>query len=159
LSKLTPKEEIQKAVQETIAQKHGLGTTPDWVPGQFRVTQQITQSQSPFPAPEILKLYNDAVPKGAERIVKMAEREQKHVHRLQYFALATTFIGEILAFSVVAIAMFGSFWLINKGKDVAAGTTFVSALGILTVGYYERRKFQQKQQAAQAQRPPEQLKS
>jgi uncharacterized membrane protein len=37
----------------------------------------------PLPPPRILAGYNDAIPGGAERILRMAEREQEHRHATQ----------------------------------------------------------------------------
>jgi uncharacterized membrane protein len=143
LSKQNPKDSIRQAVQQTIAQK-GLPPNIQFdAPGQVTVTQRITTG--PLPDPEILKLYNDAVPKGGDRLMKMAEAEQKHVHKMQYLAIGSTFVGEMFAFGVIIFALGGSFWLVSKGNNIAAGATFVSALGMLTAGYFERRRFQQKQ--------------
>jgi uncharacterized membrane protein len=40
----------------------------------------------PLPPPAILAQYNNAVPNAAERILKMAEKEQSHAHAFSYFA-------------------------------------------------------------------------
>ncbi len=41
----------------------------------------------PLPTPEDIKEYNDFIPNGAERIMKMAELEQEHRHRSDTFVL------------------------------------------------------------------------
>lgn len=162
MSKQTPRDVIKQVAQETIAQKGQPQTFPLSLPAQLTVTHQVTQQVSPFPAPEVLKLYNDAVPNGGERIVKMAESEQRHVHKMQWMAIGATFVGELFAFLVITIALLGSFWLVYEGKNVAAGAAFVTAVGIMVAGYYERRKYlakqaeQQQQLQNQAQQQPHQ---
>src|SRR5882757_310595 len=43
------------------------------------VAFQIQRSwRGPLPPPDILKGYNDAVPDGAERILRMAEKQSQH---------------------------------------------------------------------------------
>lgn len=44
---------------------------------------QGTVFEGPLPPPEILIRYNDAVPDAAERILRMAERNQEHRQRLE----------------------------------------------------------------------------
>ncbi len=85
---------IQEAVKSVIAEK----TQPQGMFGVRQLSGQLVISQKggPLPDPEILKKYNDAVPDGAERIFKMAERDQKHIHRNQNAGFVLAFLGEIL---------------------------------------------------------------
>ncbi len=126
---------IQQAARAVIAEKNNPQSV---LHGQLGVT--ITQQAGPLPSPDILKKYNDAVPDGAERIFKMAERDQKHIHRNQNAGFALAFLGEILGWSVVVIALWVAYSLVMKDKPIAGAASFFAGLGLLAAGYYERKK-------------------
>jgi uncharacterized membrane protein len=143
-----PQEAIQRAARAVIADKNRPASL-------FGVGSQLTihQETGPLPAPEILKKYNEAVPDGAERIFKMAERDQKHIHRNQNAGFVLAFLGEILGWSIVVFALWVAYTLLMKDKPVASAVSFITAVGLLSAGYYERRK-----QNRQIQKPPENQK-
>lgn len=138
---------IHQAAKTAIAQKD----QPLSVPFGTQISIEQRVSGGPLPPPEVLKRYNDAVPSGAERIMAMAEKEQKHVHRLQFASYVLTFVGEILGWSIVALAMWGAFTLVMKDKRLEGAFSFFSGLSLLAAGYYERRKTRKEtQQQVQA---------
>lgn len=157
MNKAEAQQAIKQAVRQTIDQKMQSGATPGASPpqaGQAPVSQFFQQQQvsvGPLPAPEVLKLYGEAVPNGSERIMQMAEKEQRHSHRLHYLSIALTFSGEFFAALVVLCAMIGAFWLVYKNKTFEGAAAFVSAIGLLVAGYWERRR--QQDQVAPRQPP------
>jgi uncharacterized membrane protein len=132
-----PKSAIQQAAKTVIAEKN----LPQPIFGLGQVTGQVTihQEGGPLPPPETLKKYNDAVPDGAERIMRMAERDQMHFHRIQNASYVLAFLGEILGWSVIALAMWGAFILVMKDKRLEGAFSFFSGLALLAAGYYERK--------------------
>ncbi len=44
---------------------------------------EVSQYTGPFPAPEILRDYEDVLPGAAERLFKLVESEQEHRHQMQ----------------------------------------------------------------------------
>ena len=133
-----PQEAIQRAAKAVIAEK----TQPRPIFGAGQLTGQVTihQEGGPLPPPETLKKYNDAVIDGAERIMRMAERDQKHFHRIQNASYALAFLGEILGWSIVVLAMVGAFVLVMRDKKLEGAFSFFAGLGLLAAGYYERKK-------------------
>lgn len=129
---------IQQAAKAVIAEKNlaqpifGLG----------QISQQVIlhQQGGPLPPPETLKKYNDAVPDGAERIMRMAEREQKHIHRTQNTSYVLAFVGELFGWSIVVLAMWGAFLLVMRDKRLEGAFSFFGGLALLAAGYYERKK-------------------
>lgn len=47
----------------------------------FNVTQQ--HYSGPIPPPSMMAQYNDVMPNGADRIMRMAEKQQDHRHKLE----------------------------------------------------------------------------
>lgn len=131
-----PKSSIQQAAKSVIAEKE----FRQQLAGQLTSQITIQQLGGPLPPPEILKKYNEATPDGAERIFKMAEREQKHIHRNQNTGFVLAFLGEILGWSIVALAMWGAYELVMKDKRLEGAFSFFSGLALLAAGYYERKK-------------------
>jgi uncharacterized membrane protein len=106
-----------------------LAVEPDLLEPIGRPAELLRKSYSmawegPLPPPEIIRQYNEIIPNGADRIMKMAEAEQSHRHtvdqkvvnslsdentRGQWFAF-------LLAISVLGIAAY----LFSIDKDGAA---------------------------------------
>lgn len=133
-----PKESIQQAAKAVIAEKSLRQQLIGQIAGQITIQQQ----GGPLPAPEILKKYNESVPDGAERIFRMAERDQRHIHRNQNAGFVLAFMGEILGWSIVIFAMWCAYSLVMQNKPLASAASFFAGLGLLAAGYYERKRNQ-----------------
>ncbi|MFO0016390.1 MAG: DUF2335 domain-containing protein [Synechococcaceae cyanobacterium] len=102
----------------------------------------------PIPPPGILAGYNNVIPNGADRVIKMAEQEQAHRHNIE-----TTIVGKesfekrvglvfafILALSVLGVS---SYLLIFTEKSGYGLTVFIIELGGLVwafLGAKEKRQ-------------------
>jgi uncharacterized membrane protein len=102
----------------------------------------------PIPPPGILAGYNNVIPNGADRVIKMAEKEQAHRHNIE-----TTIVGKesfekraglvfafILALSVLGVS---SYLLIFTEKSGYGLTVFIIELGGLVwafLGAKEKRQ-------------------
>ena len=95
----------------------------------------------PLPAPEILRGYDNILPGAAERIIRMAEKEQTNAHESGMLALREAVADrkrEIIA-GIVALAALGtSAFLGHNGHAVAAsivgGTTVVGLVTVFLTG-------------------------
>ncbi len=56
-------------------------SNPQMPKGQVQVSEE--HFSGPLPRPDIMKGYDDIVPGAAERILKMAEEESQHRHKLE----------------------------------------------------------------------------
>lgn len=102
----------------------------------------------PIPPPGILAGYNNVIPNGADRVIKMAEKEQAHRHNIE-----TTIVGKesfekrvglifafILALSVLGVS---GYLLIFTEKSGYGLTVFIIELGGLVwafLGAKEKRQ-------------------
>ena len=102
----------------------------------------------PIPPPGILAGYNNVIPNGADRVIKMAEQEQAHRHNIE-----TTIVGKesfekrvglvfafILALSVLGVS---SYLLVFTEKSGYGLTVFIIELGGLVwafLGAKEKRQ-------------------
>ena len=94
-----------------------------------RTVVQSQSFQGPIPPPELLRQYNEIIPDGANRIVKMAEAQS--AHRIE---LESTIVkgddrranwGLATGFTIGVLIIVLSFILVLKGHD-ASGTVLGS---------------------------------
>jgi uncharacterized membrane protein len=116
----------------------------------------------PLPSPEVLAHYDIALPGTAERIVRMAEREQefRHTHAAQKLAnersgdRAAGFLylfGQASGLLITLMGLFFGYRLIALGRDLSGYATVLTTLGTLAgVFVWGRRR----QPAAQLKRQP-----
>lgn len=101
----------------------------------------VQQSFSgPIPPPEILSHYDDVVENGAERIVRMAEKQSDHRMDLEKFAIKRQITqsgrGQIFGFVIALLCIGSTIFLALKGYEtlaIALGTTTVLGLASIFV--------------------------
>lgn len=151
----SPENSRQAAAKRALDQRSGSVSGPS--PGQPRVAQgrpvsvitaethiQNHEFSGPIPPPDLLKAYRDVVPDGADRIIRMAEKEQSHRHsiesRIVEIRSRGELLGQIFGFTLGLSAVVGGLWLVNSGKQVTGLSSFFSGLAVLVgVYWYERR--------------------
>lgn len=101
----------------------------------------------PIPAPEALEKYNQIIPDGADRIMKMAENQSNHRIRIEETVIAGQvkqssrgqIFGLIIAFltlgAAVVLAMFGH----EAVACVLGGSTVISLATVFVIGKREQR--------------------
>ena len=116
---------------------------------------QEQRFQGPLPPPEILARYNAVVPNGAERIMAMAEREQRHSHQMDLLSICSVNVGQFLGFLIVAGAIVSGAFLVFHDKPISGFGIFFSGLGVLLGGgYVGRVKLLGKRKENQAEPSP-----
>ena len=93
----------------------------------------------PIPPPQLLHEFDQVIPGAAERILRMAEKQQDHRIRLEsrvitsdtYRSWAGLVLGSILA---VIIILSGSY-LIHEGHDWAGTTLVTGTLGVVLAAF------------------------
>jgi uncharacterized membrane protein len=129
-------------------------------PNDTKLTQaQITTSVSfsgPLPHPEFLARYNDVVPNGAERIMKMAEDQQGHRMSIEKTVIEGNVKserrGQWMGLTVsVLVLCFGSF-LAYSGHQITGGVfVTVDIIGLASVFVIGKRA--QSQELARKREP------
>jgi len=101
----------------------------------------------PIPAPEALEKYNQIIPDGADRIMKMAENQSNHRIRIEETVIAGQvkqssrgqIFGLIIAFltlgAAVVLALFGH----EAVACVLGGSTVISLATVFVIGKREQR--------------------
>jgi uncharacterized membrane protein len=129
--------------EERRALMRAMRTSLEAVSFQMQVVRQ-----GPLPDPEDLAKYNQIIPEGADRIMKMAERQSAHrieiektvinsqqvqSQRGQYFGLVAVFVG-----------VGASVYLAMNGHDVVAGVLGGTTVVSLAIAFITGRKAQQR---------------
>lgn len=126
-SNLPPKEKTTKRIEGIVHQQ----------------IQEMMAFSGPLPHPEILGHYERILSGSAERILKMAESQEKHRHDMERKIIVSdtrnSTIGLILAFVIAFTAIAGGIILIYSGKELTGFGTFVLAVASIVGIFYRRR--------------------
>lgn len=102
----------------------------------------------PLPPPSQLKQYDDLVKDGAERIFKMAEKQQNHRLRLESEVIRSDLKqrkrGQKFGLFVAVLALFLSGFLAYLGHDFVAGvissSTLIGIVSVFVAGQWLEKK-------------------
>ena len=109
----------------------------------------IMKSHSgPLPDPNTLKAYNELIPNGADRVMIMAENQQKHRIEIESSVIKDQILqsrrGQIFAFLIGVIGIICGGVVAYSGHDtvggIIAGTTVVSLVGAFIAGSITQKK-------------------
>jgi len=111
--------------------------------------QVVARSHSgPLPPPEDLALYNQAIPNGADRIMKMAEKQLDHRVQIETVVIRSQQLqsgrGQIFGFLIGIIGILAGSYVTIQGHGVVggaiAGTTSVSLVYAFIAGQRAQRR-------------------
>jgi uncharacterized membrane protein len=97
------------------------------------------EHRGPLPPPEMLNDYNNVLPGLAERIVRMAESEQKHMHQVQRWYVASHFTGQAAAFLIALAGLVVGGLLIDAGHNIAGLATLFGGLAPVVGAFLYRQ--------------------
>lgn len=96
---------------------------------------QQTQISGPIPAPEIIAGYERILPGSADRIIKMAEKEQEHRHGMERtntkMTAAIIILGQFLGFTIGISGIVGGIYLVLHDKPITGFSIFFASLATL----------------------------
>lgn len=106
---------------------------------------EATVSAGPLPSPEVIAGYERVLTGSADRIIRMAEKEQDHRHQLQIEAQRLTsrviFIGQFSAFILGISGIAGGIYLVNNDKSLAGfGIFFTSLTALIGLFFYNQNR-------------------
>lgn len=99
----------------------------------------IVQSSfaGPIPPPEVIKGYESVLPGSAERLMKMAEKEQQHRFEIDNLLtkgyLSLNVRGQILGFMIVIALIVAIVYLTVEGHEYVAGGLTVVAVSLAVI--------------------------
>lgn len=121
-------EDLEKPEEIEILEEKNVG-------GKKYIVIQASKSVSfsgPIPHPDILKGYNEIVPGAAERILIMAEEQQKHRFSIENKIVSSSIKmrsrGSVLAFVILLLVIMSGIYLIIIGKPISGFVTLITAL-------------------------------
>ncbi len=105
-----------------------------------RDTREIVAKgfSGPIPPPDILQGYEVICTGAADRIILMAEKQEKHRHEMekrgQKGLFISEYLGAIFAFLVCVLAIGGAVFCIIKGHSITG--TIIGSFPLASVVYY-----------------------
>jgi uncharacterized membrane protein len=103
----------------------------------------------PIPPPNVLAQYNDIIPDGANRIMKMAERQGEHRERLEWEVIRSNVsaqkMGAIFAFIIVMTAICLGSYLILRGKSIFGLIQMLAVVGAVAAMFVYSKETQKKE--------------
>ncbi len=126
------------------------GTDPELLSGEppGRLVYQSYGFSGPIPPPEIFAAYEKALPNGADRVMKMAEREQEHRHKMEDTIVRKESFekraGLVFAFTLAAVALgVSAYLLIFTDKSGPGLTLFILEFAGLAWAFLGAKKQQE----------------
>jgi len=137
-------------------------------PNGIAVSRQVTTyHQGPLPTPEDMARYNEIIPNGADRIMKMAEAQS--AHRIEIERLVITRQqnqsdrGQMFGLIIGIIGILTGALLSYGGHDwvggIIGGTTVVSLVGAFITGKWQQKKSLEKKATTVAPSPEDTQKN
>ena len=119
----------------------------------------IFSHSGPLPPPEVIAGYERALPGSADRIIRMAEREQEHRHRKNERELIlrgrATFLGQVFGFLIGISGTLGGVFLVFHDKSIGGFSVFFVSLATLAGIYVYGKREQAKNSAQKKPSQPE----
>ncbi len=107
----------------------------------------LTRTTSPYPLPEMLEMYNRALPNGAERVMALAEGEAAH-RRMIETTLVGAHVGDSRrgfwgALAIVAAFFALAVWCLATGRSVGGVAALLIPLSYLAGTFIHRMSVHQ----------------
>ena len=106
--------------------------------------ETVTTHQGPIPSPDVIAGYEKVLAGSADRIIRMAEKEQDHRHKLQLQnqsqLVRLTFIGQLFAFAIGISGVAGGIYLVKYDKSITGFSVFFTSLAALVGIFFFNRK-------------------
>lgn len=127
----------QRANPETAQEESGLGQE------ERQLIAQITSRSfsGPLPPPAVLERYDEVLPGSAERILAMAENEQRHRHGYDNSLLSLFTRGQWFAFVLGLAALSAGTYLLSIGRDLGGFSALILGLAPIVAALLFRRKY------------------
>lgn len=113
----------------------------------FTLIQEKSHS-GPLPDAEMLVQYNSVIPEGADRIMKMAEKQQNHRMQIENKVINSqslqSKLGQIFGLIIGIVGIASGTYLASIGETtvggIIAGGTVVSLVSVFVLGKKSQRK-------------------
>lgn len=145
-----PKEELEHLEQELLQVNPKIfqGLKKEKKTEILKSISVTMMHSGPLPDPYTLNAYDEIIPNGADRIMKMAERQQEHRMGIEKKAIgrqsAQSLIGQIFGFLIGVAGIGCGTFLAYSGHStvgsIIAGGTVVSLVSVFVIGKRRSRQ-------------------
>jgi uncharacterized membrane protein len=112
----------------------------------------------PLPPPETLARYNEIIPDGADRLLKLVEHQQEHRIRIESIVVSSqqrqSQTGQVLAFIIAVVGLLVCAYMAAHGAEAVAGVLATTLIGSLVYAFINGRQAQRKDLAKKAATTP-----
>ncbi|MFS1663361.1 DUF2335 domain-containing protein [Streptococcus sp. zg-JUN1979] len=102
------------------------------------ISEQVTY-KGPIPPPSLLQQFDNIIPDGADRIMKMAEAQSGHRIEMEKLVVKAnnrdSFAGVLFGGTIGVVAILGSIWLIANDKNIQGFILLIGTLASLISVY------------------------
>lgn len=127
--------ESQSVNPETTQEESGLERE------ERQLIARYASFSGPLPPPAALEQYNEVLPGSAERILAMAENEQRHRHSYDNGLLGLFTRGQWFAFILGLAAIGAGTYLLSIDRDLGGFAALILGLGPIVAALLFRRKY------------------
>lgn len=125
-------------------------------PAEARFSIRSVRIRAPLPPPELLRRYDEVVPGAADRILTLAEEEQRHQAALSRgvsrYLLRGQLYGMLVCFAALGVVAFTAYLGHAVVAAILGGTTLTGVVTTFIVG--RRHEASELRVAAAAANPP-----
>ncbi|GAA6747466.1 DUF2335 domain-containing protein [Thermus brockianus] len=118
---------------------------------------QLAYYKGPLPDPFTFKAYGQVLPDAPDRILRMAEQEQKHRHELEKKLANTDSVGylrgQLIAFVLTSFLVFLTYDLLKSGQSLQ-GYLFGGAGLVAIVLAFLRNRYTDRESSPKEKEPP-----
>lgn len=123
------------------------------------IVSKMTMYSGPLPDPDTMLRYKQVQDDAADRIIKMAEKEQAHRHSTDHKRLdndrKAKALGQILGIASVVMVLALSAWLGYCGHPASAATVATGVTASLAAVFVFGQKYKTKQMSLQSKDEPD----
>jgi uncharacterized membrane protein len=139
-------QEAQGLEPQEAKHSRPLSINPDALPPSQReaIIHAQLEFSGPLPPPQILGQYDEVLPGAAERILRMAEKQQDHRIGVDQSGIRRANWGLGAGYSLSVMGLISTTFLVMHGHDVAGsvlgGSTFLSLVSTFVYGSIVRSR-------------------
>lgn len=149
------------AKQDDCEEDIDIEELPPQIKRRLLAIQRASHFEGPLPPPELLKQYNEVIPKCAETIIEQFVAQGNHRRELEKMVIGgdvkRSNWGLVAGFTLGLVGLLGSFYVISIGYSLEGLATFLTALGVLVGSFIFVTRKRDKERKEKDESVPEEI--